>query len=233
MRLNRISGLLAAAALAAVMVQPATAHADSYSYTTWNPGITNGGTTVTGTLLGGSVTVTYTGDVTWFHTADGPTNYAPATDFTSTTVSNAPPKTGMIGLSQNSIDTLTFSSPVTNPILDIVSLGGGGRTTNYTFSSGEVPIILSQGTDTWGGGPSAIRVSGNTLYANEGTGAVEFVGDYSSISWTATDQEYWNGITVAEVAPEPNSLILLGSGLLCLAFVVFRSAKPARFSVNL
>jgi hypothetical protein len=215
------------------MMQPATAHADGYSYTTWNPGITNGGTTVSGTLLNGTVTVTYTGDVTWFNTAVGPTTYAPSTDFTSATVSNAPPNTGMIGLSRDTIDTLTFSSPISNPVLDVVSLGGGGMTTNYTFSAGEVPIILSQGTDIWGGSSSALKVSGNTLYASEGTGAVEFAGTYSSISWTATDQEYWNGITVAADTPEPNSLILLGSGLLCLALVVFRSAKPARFSVNL
>jgi len=182
----------------------------------------------------GSVNVTYTGDVAWFDPTDGPVKNAPAADFTAGGAINPPPNTGLIGLSQGNSsyganllpygNEVTFSKPVTNPIIDIVSLGwGGAQIVNYNFSA--TPVILSQGTDNWGGGPSDLWVISNTLYGNEGSGVVQFDGTYSSISWTADGGEYWNGITVGAATPEPNSLLLLGTGLAAFAGMLRRKLR--------
>jgi hypothetical protein len=190
------------------------------------------------------IDVTYTGDVLQFNPGDSPVNYGPSSDFTAGGTINPPPYTGMIELSQGYYggygptsnltfsNTLTFSTPVTDPIIDVVSLGwGGAQTTDYNFSA--TPIILSQGSDIWGGTSGDLWVVGDTLYGYEGTGAVQFDGTFSSITWSATGGEDWNGITAGTPTPEPDSLILLGSGLLGLAIVAFRKAKSAGFSMRL
>jgi len=235
MKFSRFGGLLAAAALGIVMMQSVAARAESVSYVDWTSGTAGEPGTVTGTLFSGAnqITVTYTGDVSFFNSGDSPVHYSDPSDYTAGGTIAAPPYTGLIGLAVDGVDTLTFSQAVTDPILDVVSLGAPGNATTYAFNA--TPIILSQGTDQWGGVSGDLTVSGNTLFGQEGSGAVQFDGTYTSISWTAGNQEYWNAITVGAPSPtpEPGSLVLLGSGLLFLAFVMFRSAKPAGFSMQL
>jgi hypothetical protein len=198
-----------------------------YTYTNWTSATNSSGPTsgsVSGTLTFGSnvVDVAYTGDVAGAQTNGSGTNYYnPASDYFNSVVSNAPTSPDIIQLSQAFAytDTLTFSQPLVNPVIDIVSLGAPGNTVGYNFNA--TPTILSQGTDDWGGCNTCLSVSGDTVNGNEGSGAVEFVGTFSSISWTATGGEYWNGITFAapgvgsspSAVPEPSSLLLLGSGI--------------------
>ena len=108
------------------MMQPVAAHANSVSYVNWIGELEPG--TVTGTLFTGAnqITVTYTGDVTFFNSGDTPTNYgAPASDYTAGGTILPPPGNGMIGLSVDGVDTLTFSQAVTDPDFGRPQLGPG------------------------------------------------------------------------------------------------------------
>ncbi len=234
MKLRVISPALALFAIGSI-------HASTiYTYTNWTSATNSSGPTsgsVSGTLTFGSnvVDVTYTGDVAGAQINGNGTNfYNPAADFVSSVVSNAPTSPDIIQLSQAFAytDTLTFSQPLVNPVIDIVSLGAG-QTVGYNFNA--TPIILSQGTDDWGGCDTCLSISGDTVNGNEGSGAVEFVGTFSSISWTATGGEYWNGITLAapgvgssqSPVPEPSSLLLLGSGIAGMVGMVRRRRAAA------
>lgn len=231
MKFPKIPALLAATLpmMVAMQAAPALATPVTYTYVSWtsataSSGATNGSATGTITSGGQTVTVSYSGDVAGAQTNNSGTNYYnPASTFENSTVANAPTSPDIIQLSEASsyTDTLTFSSAIVNPIIDIVSLGGGGSV-SYTFNA--APTILGQGTDDWGGCNTCLSVSGDTLTGTEGSGVIQFDGSFTSITWTTTGGEYWNGITVGDVAatptPEPGSIFLLGSGLAGLALLM-------------
>ena len=128
--------------------------------------------------------------------------------YTNATVSNLPTNVDVIALQEAPpyTETLTFSTAVTNPILDIVSLGKAAGAVSYSFDA--TPVILSQGAAYFSGCDTCMSVTGNTLTGTEGSGVVEFVGSFTSISWTTTGAEFWNGFTVGEPdqpsgVPEP------------------------------
>jgi hypothetical protein len=64
-----------------------------------------------------------------------------------------------------------------------------------------------------------------------GAAATEFVLYTDATSWQPTQLYFQDGsqVSVAGIgpAPEPSSLFLLGTGLLGLAFLVFRKSNPA------
>lgn len=131
-------------------------------------------------------------------------------------------------------DTLSFSTPITNPILDIVSLGAPGNPVSYLFSA--APTILSQGDAYWGtcGIPPCLTTSGNTLSGQEADGVVEFVGTFSTLSWTTTGGENWNGFTLAVAGeavastPEPaGSTYLFIAAAAMLPYLLRRRTRAA------
>jgi hypothetical protein len=89
-----------------------------------------------------------------------------------------------------------------------------------------VPInVLSFGCGYWGCGAPVVNPAGTGFFGNgEVHGVIELVGDYTSITFTDTS-ENWHGITVGVLGvstpgtqvPEPVSLALLGSALGALA----------------
>lgn len=175
-------------------------------------------TSATGTIFGGTVGVTYDGEIAFAQLGSG-TNYwtegTPAPYTGNTIVSNAPTPAEMIATNVADVTrSITFTAPVLNPILAIVSLGQSDLPVTYNFD--QPFTVLSEGQGYWGDG--TYTVVGDILTGREFHGVLQFSGLISSINWSSSPDEYWHGITVgAAPVPEPGTMMLLGSGLIGLA----------------
>jgi hypothetical protein len=195
-------------------------YAEFFAMTQGSPG------SMTGQMInsdGSVVGVSYSGHVvadsqfnnlgTYYYTGFG----ANPSPYTNSLVGNAPAHTDIIALAGQTTspitNTISFSAPVVNPIMDIVSLGQQGQSSNYDF---DTPfVILSQGTGYWGGlGNGLSNPFGNRLTGFEGDGVIQFFGTFSSISFTASPAEYWGGFNVGvQAIPEPSSFLALLGGM--------------------
>ena len=213
--------LLAATAIVVPTVSGAT-----ITYVNWtsSTGPVGNVGTVSGTLFG-TIGVSYSGELQFAQTGSISSpwgGYLPVGTFTSSLVSNAPPNDEMIGIDglAGFTDTVTFSSPVTNLIMDIVSLGQPGFPTAYTFNT-PFTILTTGPSNEFGGGVGTLTAVGNTLTGREGDGIIEFAGTISSVSWTGANPEFWNGFTfgvqsaaTTTATPEPATGALIGIGLI-------------------
>ncbi len=187
------------------------AQASVVSWTDWTNAATN---TVSGNLLVNStnITVTATGNYSLAQVSGGINYWSPSAPYTSATVSNAPPASDIIQLTNGGTETITFSQPVLDPLIALVSWNG--NTVNFG-----VPItFLSYGAGYWGNGSPNIISGGTGFFGNgELHGVIKLPGTYSSISFTHT-AEGWHGFTVGVVSlpnavPEPTTLALIGLGI--------------------
>jgi len=186
-----------------MMASAVTAHASTIYYADWTAATlstpaADGSASGTITTPTGILSISYTGDVgLWTQVNNaGIDYYSPFPSvYTNATVSNLPASVDIITLSQTKAytNTLVFSAAVTNPILDLVSLGAIWAPVSYNFNA--TPLLLSQSAG-YGGCGSCLSVSSNTLTGTEGNGVVEFVGTFNQLSWTTTGVEQWNGFTV-------------------------------------
>jgi hypothetical protein len=214
--------------LAAVLVimgvavaNPATASTISWTQWTGSSAATD---TASGTLLVGatSVGVTATGSTAFDFVQTfngGGTNYwIPNTPYLSATVSNAPPDPGIVALGLAGTETITFTQPIDDPLISLVSWNGA----SVTFP-GEPITYLSSGCGFWGCGSFGSQTSTSFTGVGELHGVIELVGDYSSITFTDTVPEFWHGFSVGVVGladstppavPEPATLTLTGLGLI-------------------
>jgi hypothetical protein len=228
MQLKTIARSLALAAAAAAPL----AHAATVDWADWTSAGTN---TVGGSVVAGSSTVgvTFSGSYGFAQINDTGFNYwqSPATPYLSSEVSNAPASSDIIALSDAGTFTITFSAPVVNPLIGLVSwngaavtFGGGSDTQTYDIQ------YLSSGCGYWGcgtyGSPTSDSFTGN----GELHGVIELLGTYSSISFTDSVPENWHGLTVgfegvATSVPEPGSLPLMLAGLGALGFALRRRAR--------
>lgn len=191
--------------------------------TAWTQFNSAGAGTVTGTL--GGITVTYTStDLNWAQINNIGTNWwlcgasiCPAYFAPGVT----PPDTvDMISIDGNNVEhTISFSSPVTNPVMALISLGQPSVFTTYYFD--QPFTILQDGPGWWGGPGTLLSVSGNGLQGIEGDGLVQFNGTFSQITWTGATPEYWNGFNVG-ATPEPGTLALLGTSVVGVAGMLRR-----------
>jgi len=165
----------------------------------------------------GAVGIKYAGEAAFSDTTGAINYWLPASTYVGSGVENAPSPTDLIGLigdNGGSVNTVTFSRPVTDPVMAILSLGSSDIEVRYTF---DAPFdVVSAGPSQWWGYVSLAEEPGNVLAGREGCGAIQFQGAFSSISWTVSQREYWHGFTFgvpdAPGAPAPGALLLAGVG---------------------
>lgn len=181
--------LIAALALATVPTI-AIAQTDSVLWVDWT-GVTAGA--VQGDL--GGMAVTFTGRYASAITGSGTDYWQPDEAYLSESVTNGPPASDIIRFVGGTTDTLTitFSEPVTDPVLAICSLGSSSQPRPLIFDNRVE--ILSFGRGYWGNG-SLAQIDEFTVVGQEGHGVVRFPGTHQSISWQNPEYESWSGITI-------------------------------------
>ncbi len=145
-------------------------------------------------------------------------------------VDNAPPASDIIRITggANALShSITFSEPIVNPIMAILSLGQPSITITYDFGDEEFSI-LSSGAGFWGGDPngSLFEVTPSILTGVEGHGIIQFEGIYSSLTWDVPTFENWHGFQIGfeqlesqlppNNVPVPAAVWLFGSGIVGL-----------------
>jgi PEP-CTERM motif len=254
MSLKTVVRLLSGCALVAACgaaAQPASAAV--VFWTNWT-GDTVGsptGGSATGTIAapGGSITVTYSGEVTSETVVNGTSSsgypsWLPSSTYADgTVVQDAPTFRDIIaqnGGAGTGVNTITFSKPILDPVMAIWSLGSGGDDANYTFSGSEPFTIVAGGpSDEYGGSSIVPNGGADSVTGSEGNGTLQFIGTYSQITFTNTNFENWYGFTIGvdgiapppvTGAPEPASVALLGLGLAGLG-AIRRRTRTARRAI--
>lgn len=220
--------LALAAALTTAVAVPAGA---ATVWTDWTSATTGAPGSAAGTLDG--VSVSYAGEVLSNRVINGSfaTAWAPSTSFVGGTVTTSPASVGDIITLAGAFtgtNTLSFSSPVTNPVFAIWSLGQPGSPDSFTFNT--TPTFEVGGRNVSFGG-SAVSVNGNVVTGSEGNGVLQFTGTFSSISFTSTPEFYYgftvgmNGPGGVAPIPEPSTWALIIAGLAVVGGVAHRRRR--------
>lgn len=196
---------LALTLLSAVAVRAQSTGFNLVSWADWTSDtVANTGGSVSGSInvAGNTIQITYSGEVFNQTQTNGPGTdyYTPVSTYTNSAVPN-PPLTGMITLvgPDTNVDTITFSSPVTNPIIAIVSMGGVGDPVSFNFTNSFT--ILTSGPGWWATG-AALAADGDTLEGNDSDGLIQFTGTFTTISFTVTGSDrYYTGFTIGAANP--------------------------------
>lgn len=193
--------LLIGGALALAIPQAASA---AITWTDWQQA---GANTVFGTV--GGVSVTYTGTYGFAQT-NGGIAYWDSTNWDGT--AGRPSGSDIIALNLAGTKTITFSSPVTDVYLAIMSWQGQGNT---TFDQSFTQEGWVSGCGYWGCG-LLTNVTANSFTSNgEAHGILKFAGPITSLTFSESNNEFWHGIQVGIGAiPEPSTwaLLILGFG---------------------
>ena len=229
----RVKRSLITAVIAGVglMALPSVGNAAPITWTDWTSAVVAQFGSAAGTA--GAVGVTFSGNVFNTTQTGAGTNYWAANSAIYTHVpeiDNPPPGNDIITLvggTQTGIQTITFSQPVTNPVMAILSLGQPGFLVTYNFGN-ENFVVRNFGAGHFGGPGTLTELAGEVLQGNEGHGVIQFLGTFTTIDWTIPVGEIWHGFQVGipgvQQVPEPATLMLLAGG----AAVAIRARRTNR-----
>lgn len=215
--------------VALAMALTGAASATTITWTDWTAA---DATSATGNA--GSVGVTFTGLINPAAQTAGGTNYwssNPSTYTAPPTVDNPPPDSDIIRLTGGTgagVQTITFSQPVTNPVMAILSMGQINVPVDYVFGDEDISVLnVGPGWFDAAGNGTLVELAGEILRGNEGHGLIQFNGTFTTIDWTIPSAESWHGFQIGYTAlgnggngdvPAPATLFLLGVGLAGLAY---------------
>jgi hypothetical protein len=229
-----VRSLLASLSITSFLFLSNPVHAAPIAWVDWTAftaGFTDGTATGTAAAGGGGLTVSYSGEVYNLQTQVNGTGtdwWDPGTTWADgSIIGNAPPGSDIIALrgGTGSTNVITFSQPVTNPVMAVFSMGSPIVTSPAVTYNFDAPFdIIVGGASTAYGGSSIVELPGNVLEGVEGNGTIQFQGTFTSISFTVPTIESWHGFTIGAPAavPIPPAVWLYGSGLLGLAGIARR-----------
>lgn len=151
----------------------------------------------------GGVSVTYTGQLYNAQVDDSGVMYwQPDHAYKSAAVPNGPGTSDsiMVAGGENRVHTLTFSTPVTNPVLAFMSMGSNDTTTVCRFDDDFE--LLSHGPGYYGEGQPMKHLPDHVLSGRESSGAIRFPGAYTTIRWVSVISEPWYALTIGLPAPQ-------------------------------
>ena len=128
----------------------------------------------------------------------GRPEWVPHSTFIGGVVSNQPRRGDQVsfyGGAGKGTNVITFSRPVTNPIIAVYSLGDGGVRATLNFNKVSLSFESGGPTKRHRGGAITIE-NGNIVVGQEGNGTVQVNGTVSRISFTAPVYEKFCSITV-------------------------------------
>lgn len=208
------------AAIVAAFATAIPANSATIAWTDWTSVTPGNPGSATGTIaLSPPLTVSYAGQTNG-RLVNYP-SWTPASTFSGGTVSNAPPASdNSVQLSGGvtTTNTISFSSPVDNPVMAIWSLGAPGAPASFVFNASE-PFTLEAGGPSAEFGGSSLTVSGNSVLGSESDGVIQFNGTFSTLTWTNPQFEFYYAFTVGVAGaattpvPEPGEIALVTLGL--------------------
>ena len=190
-------------------------------WTSWTSATSGPSGSAAGTITIGlnTVNVTFSGESTFVQTNGVGTNYwDPSGPYISGLVDNAPPNPDIIAMSTATTRTLTFSQAVDNLFFAFVSFNGNSAIFDHDFqivSGDNIAGYWGAGTTSKSNpGPGQFQLAGS----GEAHGVIQFIGPITSITWTNSTFEDWNGFSVgtyglASETPEPSTWALAAVGL--------------------
>ncbi len=228
-RVSSLRTLPTAAVMIAGLASAFPASAAVVDWGLWSHGYTAGNPTGAATAgFSGGRTATYSGELQFINF--GYPSFGPGSTFTGGSVSNAPPSAnGLVAVygGTSTIDRITFSSAVKNPVLAIWSLGQPGAPTSFVFGQ---PFSVQSGGPSneyhFSGYPETLTQSGLTVTGEEGNGTLRFNGTFTQISWNNPGFENYYGFTVGVSAvPETSTWMMMLLGFAGLGFAGYRRQK--------